>query len=213
MGAHNTTPCSWLRTNIGTINQHLVSLAATESQEHQYCFEEFHLVIAKLWHTMTMIPAGKGLLSPFNKIICLTLSTVYLHCNNPLMQALQELQTFLTETMDTSTKFSYLVMQWLDLIGIQDMSSFGVGGIVIGESHAFPSMLFCLQRPADITKIVISEANPWGAITNSNLEYMGMILLWLVMEGVCLELVSPYQMVHTLLCLATMHLQCTGSSG
>ena len=44
--------------------------------------------------------------------------------------------------------------------------------------------VFRLQWPPDITANVISEANPKGTITNSDLELAGLILLWLMMEHI-----------------------------
>ena len=45
--------------------------------------------------------------------------------------------------------------------------------------------MFRLQWPPVITANVISEANPKGTITNSDLELVGLILLWLMMEHIC----------------------------
>ncbi len=46
-------------------------------------------------------------------------------------------------------------------------------------------MVFRLQWPPDVTAIVISDSNPKGAITNSDLELAGLVILWLMMEHVC----------------------------
>ncbi len=74
---------------------------------------------------------------------------------------------------------------WPDFIGVVDASSHSVGDVIIGELLECPPMVFRLQWPPDITKNVISDANPKGAITNLDLELAGLVLLWLMMEHVC----------------------------
>jgi len=74
---------------------------------------------------------------------------------------------------------------WPDLIGVVNASSHGVCGIIIGELSECLPTVFRLQWPPDITANVISEANPKGTITNSDLELTGLVLLWLMMEHVC----------------------------
>jgi hypothetical protein len=74
---------------------------------------------------------------------------------------------------------------WLDFIGVVDASSHGVGGVIIGELSECLPTVFRLQWPPDITANVKSEANPKGTITNSDLELLGLVLLWLMMEHVC----------------------------
>ena len=77
------------------------------------------------------------------------------------------------------------VAVWPDFIGVVDASSHGVGGVIIGEVSECLPTVFRLQWPPDITANVISEANPKGTITNSDLELVGLILLWLMMEHIC----------------------------
>ena len=78
-----------------------------------------------------------------------------------------------------------LVAGWPDFIGVVDASSHGVGGVIIGKLSECLPTVFKLQWPLDITANVISEANPKGTITNSDLKLAGLILLWLMMEHVC----------------------------
>jgi len=74
---------------------------------------------------------------------------------------------------------------WPDFIGVVDASSHGVGGVIIGELSECLPMVFRFQWPPNITANVISEANPKGTITNSDLKLASLVLLWLMMEHVC----------------------------
>ena len=78
-----------------------------------------------------------------------------------------------------------LVAGWLNFIRVVDASSHSVGGVIIGKLLECLPTVFKLQWPPDITANVIFEANPKGTIKNSDLELLGLILLWLVMEHVC----------------------------
>ena len=76
-------------------------------------------------------------------------------------------------------------MGWPDFIGVKDASGHGVGGVIVGELLPCPPTVFRLQWPADISADIMSDKNPNGTITNSDLEMAGLLLLFCVMESVC----------------------------
>jgi hypothetical protein len=110
---------------------------------------------------------------------------VFLHRNKQVWKALQECRLFLQHSITAPTKCLNLVTAWPDYVGIKDASKQGVGGIIIGEQKGVPPTVFRLEWPNDIRQDIISENNPEGSITNSDLEMAGLLLLWLVMEDVC----------------------------
>ena len=148
-------------------------------------FHEFRSIISKIRHAFITIPAGRGLMSPFNRILRLAPTLVYLHKNDELLTALIDCRTFLRDSVGNPTKCSRLVTGWPDYIGVKDASSHGVGGIIIGENKAAHPTVFRMPWPSDITAAVISDNNPTGTLTNSDLEMAGLLLLWLAMEEVC----------------------------
>ena len=151
-------------------------------------FQEFQSVIAKVRHAFITIPAGRGLMSPFNKLLRLQPTRVFLHRNKTVRTALSECRTFLRESISTPTKCISLVSAWPDYVGITDASSFGAGGIILGENKATPLTVFRVQWPQDITDAVVSATNPKGKLTNNDLEMAGLLLLWLAMEETCEDL-------------------------
>ena len=163
-------------------------IRSSRDTKHGIPFDEFRSVIYKLRHAFITIPAGKGLLSPFYRILAKQPKFVFLHRNKQVTKALQECRLFLQKSVSAPTKCSNLVTAWPDYIGIKDASKHGVGGIIIGETRAVPPTVFRLQWPEDIKADVVSESNPTGSITNSDLEMAGLLLLWLVMEHVCTDL-------------------------
>ena len=148
-------------------------------------FDEFRTTLSKLQHAFLTVPAGKGLLSAFYVVLRVQPQLVYLHTNTNLRNAVADCRTFLRETVSSPTKCRNLVTGWPDFVGITDASGHGLGGVIIGERRAVAPIVFRLQWPQDITDNIISDANPTGTITNSDLEMAGLLMLWLVMEEVC----------------------------
>ena len=63
---------------------------------------------------------------------------VYLHCNEPLREAISDARTLLHESTLAPTKYTELVAGWPDLVGVKGASSYGIGGciVIVGESSA-----------------------------------------------------------------------------
>ncbi len=78
----------------------------------------------------------------------------------------------------------------LDFIKVVNASSHGVGGVIIEKLSECPPTVFCLQWPPDITASIITKSNKTGTLTNSDLELAGLVLLWIMMEHVCTDLVE-----------------------
>ena len=98
---------------------------------------------------------------------------------------MSDCRTLLRELTRCPTRCRELVAGWPDFVGVVDASSHGIGGIVIGELSACRPTVFRLQWPPDITANVVSDSNPKGKLTNSDLKLAGLVLLWLMMEHVC----------------------------
>jgi hypothetical protein len=77
------------------------------------------------------------------------------------------------------------VADWPDYIGIVDASGHGVGAVIFGELSACTPVVFRWEWPVDIKQDIIVLTNPTGRLTNSNLKMAGLLILWLVIEGVC----------------------------
>ena len=148
-------------------------------------FNEFRTVLSKLQHAFITVPAGRGLLSAFYQVLAKEPPLVFLHTNANLYNAVLDCRTFLRETISTPTKCKNLVTGWPDYVGITDASGHGLGGVIIGENKQVPPVVFRFQWPTDISASIVSDDNPDGTITNSDLEMAGLLMLWLVMEEVC----------------------------
>jgi hypothetical protein len=110
---------------------------------------------------------------------------VYLHRNTPLFLAIKDMHTLLHNSTTRPTRCKELVDGWPDYVGVVDASSFGAGGVIVGELSECRPTVFRLQWLPDVTDSVVSDKNRGGKITNSDLEMAGLLLLWLMIEHVC----------------------------
>ena len=155
-------------------------------------FDVFRSTTYQLRWAFISIPQGNGLLSPFNKVLAKEPRFVFLHRNKHLFEGVRDCRTLLRESVAEPTRCKELVQGWPDYIGVKDASKHGVGGIIVGESKACIPTVFRLEWPADIKADLVSEQNPNGRITNSDLELAGMVILWLIMEAVCSDLADAH---------------------
>jgi hypothetical protein len=148
-------------------------------------FKEFEFTVAKIRYAFTCIPAGVGLLSPCNRVLRARQNYVFLNHNQRLLTTLEGCCTLLRESTWEPTKCRELTCGWSDFVGIVDASGQGVGGVIFGELTACTPTVFWWQWPEDVMANIKMFRNPGGTISNSDLEMAGLLLLWLVMEGVC----------------------------
>ena len=154
------------------------------SRERGIAFAEFRSVTAKIRHAFTCIPQGVALLLPCNRILKREPRYVYLHRNEQLLRSIKGCRTLLRESFREPTRCRELTSRWPDFVGIVDASSHGVGGVVFGENSRCVPTVFRWQWPKEVTLDVKSADNPGGRISNSDLEMAGMVMAWLVVEGV-----------------------------
>ncbi len=150
-----------------------------------YRLHQFELVVAKLWHAFTCIPAGVGLLSPCNWILKLHPAFVYLHTNRNVLNEIKGCQSLLWESTLAPTQCRKLTCGWQDYIGIVDASSYGIGGVVFGELSACTPTVFRWQSSEEIHTNIKTSQNWMGTISDLDLEMVGLLMLWLAIEGVC----------------------------
>ena len=165
-------------------------LRAAKDRNHGIEFKLFESTAMQLRWAFISIPQGNGLLSPINRVVAKKPHFVFLHRNKLLLEAIRDCRTLLRESVAVPTKCRELVTGWPDYVGIKDASVHGVGGVIFGKNKACIPTVFRLEWPPDIKADLVSEHNPKGRITNSDLELAGLVLLWLVMEVVCLELIA-----------------------
>ena len=112
---------------------------------------------------------------------------IFLHRNKPLLSVICDCCHILETLTKNTTPCKELVTGWPHYIGVKDASSHVIGGIIMGEGKICIPTVFRLAWPENIKEFFHK-----GNITNSDLEMAGLLMLWLVMEEVCLKLRASY---------------------
>jgi hypothetical protein len=146
-------------------------------------FKEFLSTLYKIRHSFTLIPEGHGLMSPFYRVLSNSPNVVFLRRNKTLYTALHDCKQFLQGSISMPTKCRNLIHGWPNVVGVTDASKEGVGGIVIGKATTIPPTVFWFQWPDAIRRDIFSANNPAGTITNSDLEMVALLMLFMVIDG------------------------------
>ncbi len=84
-----------------------------------------------------------------------------------------------------------------DYIGYCDASAFGTGGVWFSGTSSVRETVWRLQWPPDITAAVVSESNPTGALTNSDLEMAAVVLHLNVIEPLVPSMHHKSMQIHS----------------
>eukprot|EP00956_Cyclotella_meneghiniana_P003235 scaffold3946_cov41-Cyclotella_meneghiniana.AAC.2 len=131
-------------------------------------FTEFESVIYKIRHCFRSIPAGKGLLTPCNRVIAKRPSRVFLHRNERLTTALRDMRTIIREATAEPTKCRELVMGPPDFVGVQDASIYRMGAVIIGEEKACIPTVFRVEWPQWVQQEVLKTKSCARSTTSEN---------------------------------------------
>ena len=151
-------------------------------------FDDFRKTVSKVQNATIGVPAARGLFTDINKVIRKAPRTVYVQRNKPVLAAVRGFRTLLQEAHKNPTKCRQLIVGHPDYIGIMDAAKEGMGGVIIGENSACEPTVFRFEWPKEVQNEVVSNDNPNGSITNSDLEMAGLLLCWLVLEYVAPDL-------------------------
>ena len=140
-------------------------------------------LIGKLRHASIGIPAGKALFGPINQLIAAKPRTVHWNRYPVAQQAFQDWRTLIREASKEPTHTKELVNGEADYKGTLDASGEGAGGIWIPAAKELAPIVWRVPWPQEVRDRLITEDNPEGDITNSDLEMAAEVLGWLVLEA------------------------------
>ena len=116
---------------------------------------------------------------------------VRFHQKSELGRALSYWRDLICSVTSRPTHCQELICGEADYIGLLDASGVdGAGGTLHGGASELKPTVWRVEWPPDIKSRLLTEHNPSGDITNSDLEMVAFLLGWLVLEGlvVCLKL-------------------------
>jgi hypothetical protein len=127
-------------------------------------------VVGKLRHTSIILPAAHGFFTPINAVMKGSPTHIILGANLECRAALEDLCTLLRILASRPTHVRELVPDMPQYVGYHNAAAEGVGGVWFLLVDSMSPMVWQAAFPQDIASEVVSDDNPDGRLTNSNLE-------------------------------------------
>lgn len=115
--------------------------------------------------------------------MAINLKQVYLGPNGIVHSALRDWLHLLLDMKRRPSHVNELVLQQVSDIGNMDASGRGAGGVWMSTTGSYPNTVWRLQWPPEVKRLIVSNSNPHGTISNSDLEMAAILLQWLAREA------------------------------
>jgi hypothetical protein len=145
--------------------------------------KRFCSLSGRLQHAARILPSARAFFTPLNNALKGIPKYIGMSCHGEVRHALLNMGHALRNLASWPTHVSKLVQSdHPDYIGYCDASGFGAGGVWFGGQQKLAPIVWRIQWPKDITVALVSDKNPTGTITNSDLEMAGVLLHEVVLE-------------------------------
>ena len=144
----------------------------------------FQKIVGKLRHAAIILPAAKSLFTPLNNAMKGDPVAVSLGKHSEVRATMLDFISLINDLAKRPTHISEIVPSDPHYIGHCDASGSGAGGVWFSGTRCMIPTVWRVQFPPDITAAVVSDSNPTGSLTNSDLEMAGVLLHHLVLETI-----------------------------
>ncbi len=127
-------------------------------------------VVGKVRHASIILPAARGFFMPINAAMRGSPKSVGLGANSDVQAALEDMCTLLHLILSRPTHVRELVPDMPHYVGYHDTATAGAGRVWFSLIDDMPPFVWRSAFPPDIESAVVSDDNPDGRLTNSNLE-------------------------------------------
>jgi hypothetical protein len=146
--------------------------------------KRFRSLVGRLQHAARILPSAKAFFTPLNNALRGLPPFIGLGRHGEVRTALLDIAYVIRNLASRPTHVNELVQaDEPDYIGYCDASGFGAGGVWFGGRETMEPIVWRVQWPKDITEALVSDSNPHGTITNSDLEMAGVLLQEAVLEA------------------------------
>jgi hypothetical protein len=158
-------------------------------------FNRVEKIVGKLRHAAIGVPAGKYLFGPINRLIGMQPKMVFWDRAPEAERAMRDWRQLIHECAKEPTNTRELVPGELDYTGTLDASGEGAGGVWLPGERRLKPTVWRVKWPQEIRDRLVTDRNPDGDITNSDLEMLGALLGWIVLEAI-----TCVRMAHVGMC-------------
>ena len=147
------------------------------------------MLVGKLRHASIILPAAKGFFTPINAAMRGSPKLIGLGANSELRAALEDIISLLKLLSSRPTHVNELVPSMPHFAGYHDAAAEGAGGVWFSLAEPMQPCVWRDKFPPDIASDVISDNNPNGSLTNSDLELAAEVLaVGVIMDrGPCIK--------------------------
>lgn len=153
-------------------------------------FQKMH---GKLQHAAIAIPNSKPLMGPLDAVIAdatrANNTTVTISPSTRLF--LQDWQILLKDTATRPTHVRELILHPACYRGFVDASGWGIGGVWFPGTHPIRPFVWFVQWPRDIAAAIVTDTNPSGTLSISDLELAGILFHYIALETALATAKSP----------------------
>lgn len=139
-------------------------------------------IVGKLQHASLVMPCSKALFTPLYNAMKGDPAHVFLPVGGQVRLALRDAILLTLEAAKRPTHVKEIIAHRTGATGNCDASAFGAGGVWYGGEDLKRPIVWRVVFPLDIQQNVVSDDNPSGTITNSDLELAAILLHHLVLE-------------------------------
>ena len=165
------------------------------SKDKHVPLRDFQQVHGKLQFTAIAIPCGKPLLGPLDQAIAIAgqRNVNYVMITDDVRLCLSDWIALIRQLGKRPTHVKELVLHAAAYQGFVDASKWGVGGVWFGGINQLSPIVWFWEWPPEVQNTLVTSSNRNGLLTISDLELMGILLHWLVLEAS----VDKAALVHT----------------
>ena len=163
-------------------------LASIPRHQKRISLRKWHRVLGELRSMSIALPGSRHLFSHMQHALSARTGT-RINLNKGVHHALADFKWILNDISSRPTRIAELVPMLSSAEGHHDASGTGAGGVWFPAPHLTPRqgydhrpLLWRLKWPQDIIDSLVTEDNPTGSISNSDLELAGGLLH---LEAIC----------------------------
>jgi hypothetical protein len=134
-------------------------------------------VVKKLRHASIILPAARGFFTPISVAMKGSPTHIILGANTECRAALEDVCTLLRILASRPTHVRELVPEMPQYVGYHNVAAEGAGGVWFSLVDSMSPMVWRAAFLQDIASEVVSDDNPDGRLTNSDLELAAEVMV------------------------------------
>jgi hypothetical protein len=144
--------------------------------------KRYRKIIGKLRHVALILPGTKGLFSPVNKALRGEPAFIGLGKGSELRSVLNDFAAMVRTLATRPTHIKELIPGDDHYTGYTDACATGAGGVWLSGDLDLAPIVWRVRFPDSIASQVVSDTNPTGTLTNSDLEMAAALLHYMVLQ-------------------------------